>query len=135
MSICFQIDSTPACFTSLSGERQQLLAVFQHDNAGQPAVRFVDSNGDIVPDADLTNTTLGLCPLPNATYEINRKSGPLTVRAPFRSVSFTSLCHDNTINGVPVPNSFTWGVSAEGAGDILNDVTFDGTDYILTVVI
>jgi hypothetical protein len=135
MTNCYQIDSAPACFTPTTGPKQQILAVFQHDNKGQPAVRFVDAAGAIVPGADLTNTVLGHCPLPNVAYLFSRATGAETVSAPFRSVSFTAISNDCEINGMAVPAGFSWSVSAEGAGLVSDDADFTGTDYVLTVVL
>ena len=128
---CSKISSALGCHNG-----DNVVVHYKYGAHGEaPEVRITNLAGAILPAADLSNTTLGACPLPGVSYLFFRATGPQTVNAPYRSVSFTAFSADCTINGEPVPAGFSWTVSGEGAATVSDDAEFDGTDYTYTVVL
>lgn len=68
------------------------------------------------------------------TKTIQRLSAPYTVVTGYKSLSVTALSTDVTIDGVLIPNSFTWSVDGSDGEVFLATVALAGSDYIVTEV-
>jgi hypothetical protein len=68
------------------------------------------------------------------TKTIQRLSAPYTVATGYKSLSVTALSNNVTIDGVSIPNSFTWSVDGSDGEVFLATVALAGSDYIVTEV-
>lgn len=131
---CWNFGVAIGCHTDGFGARIPVLVNVRDDGQGQPLYIITDTAGNPVFGADETNTTPGKCSAQDITYVVQRQTGPLTLAAPYRSISFTAISDDCTINSVAVPLGFNWTVGAEEGAQVINSTNFGGTDYIATVV-
>ena len=105
-----------------------------YDGYGPPAYLIADVDGNPVPGADMTNTTLGACAEDcPPTISVERLSGPLVVGADSARAVAVTFFEEGSVNGQAVPRWFTWSAGDPRAtANIANDIALDGGDYLLT---
>lgn len=137
---CGEFETQSVCFTDALGDSRPLVAHYEYGvnaTGGMTlmSTRYTEVDGFTVVDTSTGTVAIGACPLPDVTYTISRGTGPDSAASPYRSVSFTAISNDCTINGQAVPAGFSWTVSGEGAASVGTQTDVDGTDYIFTVVV
>jgi hypothetical protein len=108
----------------------------------------IDGRRNAIPKEDLYNAIASFVggsgggsitiPTQTRTSDIQRLSGTYTVNANYKEILFTAISNDCTIDtgmgGQPVPANFNWNITSDRHQQYGNNVTFNGTDYVLTVV-
>jgi len=141
MTNCTQLTTVIGCRADGAGE--PLGAVVIHHEyrlaaSGESvlyATRYTDAVGNPLALGVGETVTPGDCPTSILLAHLfQRLTGPYTVAALFRSVTITAVSADVTINGLPVPQFFTWSIDSDDGERYANTVLVTGTDYIITEV-
>ena len=66
---CFTNTVLPGCYNDGVGPPVSVGIHYINDNQGSPAMVVADVNGDLIPGADASNTTIGACALPPTDVE------------------------------------------------------------------
>ena len=61
MSNCFNNTTVLGCFNDSINDPVSVVIHYIYDNLGSPSVHITDISGNIIPDANLSNTSVGAC--------------------------------------------------------------------------